>query len=274
VREVETWRAARERRMRSDEGWLTVAGLSWLNEGPSVVGTDPAAAVVLPEGSAPARAAVLHRRGRDVTVEIPAGVVATSGVGGPPVTAGTRLRTDMDPGGPDVIVLGRIRFFLIARADRIGVRVRDLSRPERARFQGLRWFPIAPAFRVVARFVPHATPVTMRMPNVLGFVEDLPSPGVAELTIGGRTARLHAVLEAPGAEQLFFVFKDTAKDTYPAGRFLYADLPRDGAVILDFNKAFTPPCAYTPFATCLLPPKENRLPFAIPAGERSPAGAH
>jgi len=125
---------------------------------------------------------------------------------------------------------------------------------------------------VSARFVRWPAPRTIPIPNVLGQVNDLPSPGYVEFTVGGRPLRLEPVLEEPGAEELFFIFRDrtAGKETYPAGRFLYAPMPRDGAVVLDFNKAYSPPCAFTAYATCPLPPPQNRLAVRIEAGEKDP----
>jgi uncharacterized protein (DUF1684 family) len=136
-------------------------------------------------------------------------------------------------------------------------------------FTGLRWFPVQEDYRVEGRFVPYTSAKTIAVPNILGQVEEMPSPGYVAFTIGGREVRLDPVLEEPGASELFFIFRDqtTGKETYPAGRFLYAAMPKDGRVTLDFNKAYSPPCAFTPFATCPLPPKQNRLPVRIEAGE-------
>ena len=129
------------------------------------------------------------------------------------------------------------------------------------------------AYRVRARFVPAPSPRTIPIPNVLGQVEAMPSPGQAIFTLGGREYRLEPVLER-GETQLFFIFRDqtAGRETYPSGRFLYADPPQDGTLVLDFNRAYSPPCAFTDFATCPLPPPQNRLPLRIEAGEHRPAG--
>ena len=151
-----------------------------------------------------------------------------------------------------------------------------MKSPARAAFKGLRYFPIDPRYRVVARFVPHAAPVMLDIPTVLGTVESMPSPGYASFELPGaaQPLRLDAVLE-PGETELFFIFRDATagKTTYGAGRFLYAAPPVDGTVVLDFNRAYSPPCAFTPHATCPLPPPNNRLPVAIEAGEML-AGHH
>jgi uncharacterized protein (DUF1684 family) len=153
------------------------------------------------------------------------------------------------------------------------VRLKDAKSPARAKFTGLEYFPIDPRYRVVARFVPHDKPISINVPNVLGMVESMPSSGYASFALdgapAGQTLRLDAVLE-PGETQLFFIFRDatSGKTTYGGGRFLYAAPPAEGKVVLDFNRAYSPPCAFTAHATCPLPPANNRLAVAIEAGEK------
>jgi uncharacterized protein (DUF1684 family) len=162
---------------------------------------------------------------------------------------------------------------IIDRGARLGVRVKDRQSPVRKAFKGLDYFPIDPRYRVVATFVPHPKPVTIDVPTVIGTVDRMPSPGYASFAIDGAPGatplRLDAVQE-PGDAQLFFIFRDatSGKSSYGGGRFLYADLPANGKVVLDFNRAYSPPCAFTPHATCPLPPANNRLPVSIEAGEK------
>jgi len=264
--EIEKWRADREGRLKSDGGWLQVVGLFWLKDGANSFGTDAGNRIVLPPGSAPARAGVFELRAGKTTLRMEPGVEAT--VDGHP--AGTReLRPDV-PGPADVLKLGpRLTLHVIERGGRYGIRLKDRESALLKEFGGLRWFPVREDYRVEARSVPHASPMKIAVPNILGQVEELPSPGYAAFTIGGREVRLDPVLEEPGATELFFIFRDqtTGKQTYPAGRFLYAPMPKDGRVTLDFNKAYSPPCAFTPYATCPLPPKQNRLSVRIEAGE-------
>ena len=148
------------------------------------------------------------------------------------------------------------------------MRLKDLHSDFRRKFQGLKWFPVKPELRVTARFVARAKPTSLEVPSIIGVTEAMPSPGTAEFELNGKTFRLDPVLE-PGASRLFFIFRDATSGhgTYGAGRFLYAEPPRDGTIVLDFNKAYSPPCAFTPYATCPLPPPQNRLPIAIEAGE-------
>ena len=264
--EIETWRGQREARLKGDGGWLQVVGLFWLKPGATSFGTDPGNGIVLPVGSAPARAGVFELRDKKTTVRMESGVEAT--VGGTPVTV-RELRPDV-PGPADVLKLGpRLTLHVIERGGRYGIRLKDTQSALLKEFAGLRWFPVREDYRIDARFVPYDPPKRIPVPNILGQVEELPSPGYVAFTVGGREVRLDPVLEEPGADELFFIFRDqtAGKETYPAGRFLYTPMPKDGVVALDFNKAYSPPCAFTPYATCPLPPKQNRLPVRIEAGE-------
>jgi uncharacterized protein (DUF1684 family) len=272
VHEIEDWRRQRVQRLTADGGWLTVAGLFWLKPGANRFGADAANEIVLPAHSAPAQAGAFVLEGGRVRVEVRPGAAVT--LAGKPV-ARAELRSDAGGATPDVLALSALTLQIIDRGGRLGVRLKDMKSPVRAAFKGLRYFPIDQRFRVVAKFVPNEKPVSIRVPNVLGMVESMPSPGYASFVLDGKTPlRLDAVLE-PGETELFFIFSDrtAGKTTYGAGRFLYADPPTNGKVILDFNKAYSPPCAFTPHATCPLPPANNRLPVPIEAGEMF-AGHH
>jgi uncharacterized protein (DUF1684 family) len=264
-KEIETWRKSREDRLRSDDGWLTVAGLFWLAEGDNRFGSDPAAVVVLPAHSAPAQAGVFRVHGKQVTVMPAPGVKVTMGS---QAVTDRELHADV-PGPPDVLSLGALRFFVIERGGRMAIRLRDLQSPARRKFAGVRWFPIRKEYRVVGRFIPHASPKQLSIPNVLGLVESMDSPGVVEFRLQGQKLQLEPVYESPERNELFFIFRDrtSGHETYGAGRFFYADNPRNGEVVLDFNKAYTPPCGFTRFATCPLPPRSNHLPVRVEAGE-------
>jgi uncharacterized protein (DUF1684 family) len=263
--EVEKWRTQREERLKADGGWLTVSGLFWLHDGVNPFGSAPTNEIVLPPRS-PERAGVFELRQGKVTARMMAGVPAT--VGGQPLTS-KELKSD-SAGAPDVITMGRLTLHIIQRGQRFGVRLKDMDSAARRDFQGLQWFPVDEAYRITARFVPYAPPRPLSVPNILGEIEEMRSPGYAVFTLQGKEVRLEPVLETAGAQELFFIFRDqtAGKGTYPAGRFLYSSLPRDGTVTLDFNKAYNPPCAFTRFATCPLPPKGNKLDLPIGAGEK------
>jgi uncharacterized protein (DUF1684 family) len=175
-----------------------------------------------------------------------------------------------------VLVLGPVTIQVIDRGGRKAIRMKDKDSARRRAFKGLRWYPVRESYRLAARWVPYATAKSIEIASVTGQVDAMPSPGYAEFELGGKTLRLEPVLEEPDAPQLFFIFKDRTApmETYGAGRFLYAERPTDGTVELDFNKAYSPPCAFTPYATCPLPPKQNRLPVRIEAGELDPHVLH
>jgi uncharacterized protein (DUF1684 family) len=268
ARDVEAWRQAREERLKADGGWLTVAGLAWLSPGRNPFGAAAGNAVVLPAHASPPRAGAFVVDHGQVTIEVASGVTVTRE--GKPVTRAV-LRSDAGGADPDVLTMGPVTMQVLSRGDKLAVRVKDLRNPARAAFKGLRWYPIDPAWRVTARFVPHPKPVPIKVDTIVGIPEAMTSPGYAELEIGGKKVRLAPVLE-PGETRLFFIFRDgtTARTTYGGGRFLYADPPRDGQVVLDFNRAYSPPCAFTAYATCPMPPAQNRLSMDISAGELTP----
>jgi uncharacterized protein (DUF1684 family) len=269
--QIEAWRAERETRLKSEGGWLSLAGLFWLEEGGNTFGTGAGNKIVLPPGSAPERAGVIELRGREASVRLEPGV--TAAVAGRAAASGP-LRSDAS-GSPDVLSLGRLTLHVIERSGRVGIRVKDPESPVRRSFKGLQWFPIEESWRVEARFVPHDTPRTLELADVTGSVQKLTAPGYVVFRRGGQELRLEPVLEEVDAKELFFIFRDatSGRETYGAGRYLYTELPRDGKVLIDFNKAYSPPCAFTRFATCPLPPRQNRLPVRVDAGEKH-AEAH
>ena len=263
---VRKWREEREARLKADGGWLTVAGLFWLKEGANRFGTDAANEIVLPAGTAPPVAGVFLFAAGKTTVEVAPGARITTG--GEPITR-KELKADTS-GSADVLALGPLQMHVIERQDRYAIRLKDMNNPQRQAFKGLSWFDVDESYRVTARFIPYGAMKPLSVPNVLGYAQKMPSPGYAVLSVGAKEVRLEGVLEDPHASQLFFIFRDltTGKETYPAGRFLYSDLPKEGRVVIDFNKAYNPPCAFTPYATCPLPPKENWLRVRIQAGEK------
>lgn len=269
VNAIQAERAARETRLRSEDGWLAVAGLYWLAPGASTFGADRANDMILPAGSAPARAGRFILAGDSVRVEIKPGVEAT--LDGQPVTSAV-LASDV-AGPPDVLVLRDLRLSVIKRTKGYAIRLRDPNAPARREFRGLAYYPVDASWRITARFVPYDPPKRVLIPSVIGTLDTLSAPGYVEFERAGLVCRLDPASESAG-EELFFIFKDaTSGDTtYPPGRFLYADPPENGVVILDFNRAVSPPCAYTAFATCPLPPPQNALAVAVTAGEKMVPG--
>jgi uncharacterized protein (DUF1684 family) len=260
--EIAQWRHAREERLRADDGWLTVAGLFWLKEGHNSIGAGPGNSLVLPKGSAPDVVGdiVFHAGTRPFFAAV--GTEVT--VNGKPIKT-AYLKSDT-PGPPDVVRVRDLTMFVIQRGSRVGIRLKDKNSATRRNFKGLRFFPVRDEYRVKAKFVPYNLPRKVAVPNILGDVEEDSCPGYVVFKLRGRELRLDPLEEG---DMLFFIFKDqtAGKETYPSGRFLFTDLPQNGEVVLDFNKAVNPPCAFTPYATCPLPPKQNHLPLRIEAGE-------
>jgi hypothetical protein len=242
------WRADYEASLKTANGWLSVAGLFWLHEGANAMGSDPQSDVVLPP-DAPKHEGVLNVKAGKVTYE------------------NRPLKSDIS-GHADVVKIGDVLLTVIERGGKTGVRLRDPNAETRRNFTGCKWFPADPAWRIQAKWVPYPKPKKIAITNILGMTDQEDSPGYAEFALKGQTMRLQPVSEDGG---LFFIFKDatSGKTTYGAGRFLDTDMPRSGEVELDFNKAYNPPCAFTAFATCPLPPKQNVLTSAIDAGEKS-----
>ena len=261
-KEIKTWRAKYQEKLLADDGWLTVAGLSWLSEGVNTVGNGETYDVRLTPSFGGSRFGEITLAGDSARLRVESGVAAT--VGGKPVD---EIELSPKEGRPAIIEVGSQSFFLIKREDRIGIRVRDRNNPSRLNFAGLNWYSVDPALRIEADFEPFDEPREILVPNVLGGNFKYKSPGLLVFRLKGKKYTLQPVEEG---EKLFIIFRDETSrtETYGAGRFLYSARPADGKVILDFNKAENPPCAYTAFATCPLPPQQNRLSVAIKAGEK------
>ncbi|HHN74866.1 MAG TPA: DUF1684 domain-containing protein [Acidobacteria bacterium] len=269
---VEAYRAARQARLTAEDGWLSLVGLYWLHPGSNRVGSADDADVILPPDVAPAEAGVLVleagrvllRAHRDSALEID----------GHPFTE--QVLVSDAAGEPTIVEAGRVSFYVIDRDGRLGVRVKDPEAPARRAFSGLEYFPIDPRWKVLARWVPFEQPREVRVANVIGQVTETRVGGRVEFDFDGRTYSLLPLVDDPFTEDLFFVFADATngEQTYHAGRFLTADPIRDGRVELDFNRAYNPPCAFTRFATCPLPPADNRLKVAVEAGEKAYHGPH
>jgi uncharacterized protein len=243
VASIEEWRKMREENLKSDTGWLTVAGLAWLKPGANVI--------ELPRGATV----------KALEVELNDGQVAVG-------MNGNKRTLKLEE---DVLRYGPVSVLAIKRGERYAIRIRDLNTEYRKAFTGLKWYAIKPQWRIEARFIPYDPPRKMKVPNIIGGEFEEPNPGYVEFFVQGKKLRLDPVLED---DKLFLIFRDATagRTTYPPGRFLYADLPQSGKVVLDFNKAYSPPCAFTPYATCPLPPKQNRLPIQIEAGELNYGG--
>ena len=256
---IRAWQKHRDAGLRSENGWLTLVGLFWLDPGDNTIGSAPSSKFVLPK-TAPASVGTLHLAGGQVTFT--------------DATGATRPLS-FDDNKPDIVHAGSVSFFVIKRGDRLGVRAKDSASPTLKEFQGMQYFPINPAMRFDAHLVPDVKKIPIL--NVLGQTELEESPGLVEFTYQGHAYRLRPIYEdTANGKTLYFLFKDLTNKTrtYQAGRMLNVPLPVAGRVDLDFNRAYTPPCTFTPYATCPLPPRQNILPFAVEAGELRYAGLH
>jgi uncharacterized protein len=244
------------------EEWLPLAGLFWLKPGENSFGTDPKNAIVFPKG--PAHAGSFTLQGKTVTAMFAPGAGA--------IIAGKLATTaELQPdttGKPTIVEIGNLRLHVIVRGERVGIRLKDLDSDAVRQYPGPQFFPLDLSYRVTATWLPSDGKQTVDVPNVLGDVSPTPIAGTAVFKINGQELRL-TDLGGDAASGLFFVFSDpTSKtDTYPGGRFLKTDPVTNGTVVIDFNRAYNPPCSVTAYATCPLAPKENRLTVAIPAGE-------
>ena len=261
VRDFQSWKAdlIKDRR----ENWLVLAGLFWLKPGASSFGSAPDNRFVVPSG--PAHAGVFRLEGDEVSVELNPGVDAT--IDGQKKSA-AKLDADVTT-HPTILALGSLRMHLIRRGERLGIRLKDLNRSAARNYAGPSFFPLDLAYRVSATFVPSDGKRTVDVPNVLGQFTPTPVPGEVRFRLAGREVELTALSGDP-AKGLSFVFGDLSSktDTYPGGRFLDTGPVVEGKVELDFNRAYSPPCSVTAYATCPLAPRENRLPIAIPVGEK------
>jgi uncharacterized protein len=252
---IRAWQEQRDASLRSQNGWLTLAGLFWLKRGENTIGSADSNDFVLPK-DAPAQLGRLRLESDQVTFVKPDG--------------STQALSYSDE-NPSAVQAGSISFFVIKRGDRIGIRVKDSASPVLKSFEGMKYFPVNPAFHFQAKLIPDAKKIPIL--NILGQTELEDSPGVVEFTYRGEKYHLRPIYEG---DTLFFLFKDPTNktQTYQAGRMLNTPLPANGNVDLDFNKSYNPPCTFTPYATCPLPPQENALPFPVEAGEMRYKNGH
>lgn len=256
------WRAKRYDTLVKENGWLAVAGLSWLKEGRNLIGSNPLCEVSLPE-SAPTFLGVIGMKGRTVRFQAAEGVrVEINGR-----SAGKAiLKSDLDK-RPSFITWNKIRLVLHEHAGRYGIRVWDNSREERFSLPPLKWFPINKQFRFQARYKPYPEPRSSGQADTFGETVEDRMDGYLSFTLDGIKYKLDVTRVKD--DRLFLKFKDQTsnRETYPPSRYLYTEPVKNGRVVLDFNYAYSPPCAFTPYATCIFAPLQNHLPFRVEAGE-------
>ena len=264
IKTIEKWRSDHESDLKKETGWLTVAGLFWLKNGINTVGAGPNFDVRLTDNFKQGKFGEIDFKNGVAVLKVEKGVEAQSD--GKSIST-IDLVSD-ENGKPSEIRTGSQTFYLIRREDRFGIRLKDSESKARRTFKGLHWFPIDESYKVTARFEAFPEPKEVRVPNVLGGEFKMKNPGMLKFTLKGKEYSLQPVQE--GDETLFIIFQDASSrgETYKSGRFLYADKPVNGEAVLDFNKAENPPCAFTPFATCPLPPPQNILDVEIKVGEK------
>jgi uncharacterized protein len=265
AKEIEKWRGERETNLKKETGWLTVAGLFWLKEGTNTVGAGEKFDVRLTDNFKKGKLGEIEFRNGAAVLKVEQGIEAQSD--GKNISAPVELVSD-EKGKPTEIRTGTQTLYLIKREERFGIRLKDSNSEARRNFKGLHWFPVDESYKVTARLEPWPEPKELSVPNVMGGNFKMKSPGLLKFTVKGKESALQPVLEDDGT--LFLIFGDGSNqsETYKPGRFLYAEKPVNGEVVLDFNKAENPPCAFTPYATCPLPPAGNKLEAEIKAGEK------
>jgi hypothetical protein len=258
------FRTDREAALKADNGWLTVAGLHFLNPGENRVGSDPSNDIVLDFPAVPRFVGVITMNGTNVRIRAAEGQTLT--INGKPVSE-SDLHGSFDGKPQDTITFGPISFFVHYSGPRLALRVRDQQNAIRTGFRGLRWYEPNPVYRSVGSFTPYPDVKVVRIPNILGDLEPFNAVGTVTFDLNGAS---HTMEAWRSGERLWFVFRDrtSGRETYPSARFLYTAAAVEGKVVMDFNYAQNPPCAYNPYTTCPLPPQQNRLTVAIEVGEK------
>ena len=259
------WRQEVDTNLRRENGWLALSGLFWLRKGTNVIGSAPESDILLPQ-RAPARLGTFEFDGNNVTLSVEASLpVEVNGVH----TTSALLDADQED-VPSFLTFHDMRMVVVRRSKGVGIRVWDNAREARRTFPTRKWYPIKEEFRVPALYIRYATPKVVKMPDILGAILDEPMQGYLSFDINGKKHEL--IVEELPDRRLFVQFMDltNGNPTYPSGRYHYTDAHENGKAFIDFNKAYSPPCAFTEFATCTFSPQENHLNVAIEAGEIFP----
>jgi hypothetical protein len=270
------WRAQHAAELQKSDGWLSLAGLEWLEAGDNSFGAAADNKIHLPAGG-PEHLGVLHLEGTTVTLNPPPGGFPKDFLAGGKPAEQRELPTQRDRGDKDNprMTIGTLNVYVIQRGERFALRIKDAHSAAMLGFHGLKWYAPDAAYRVTAHWVPYEPAKSITLVTLIGTSYQQPVPGSAEFTLAGWHYKLEPVLEDPEGKKLFFILRDTTSTstTYAACRFLYTGYPdkgldKPGELVLDFNRLENPPCAYTPYATCPLPPPGNRLGIALPVGEQ------
>jgi uncharacterized protein len=261
--EISKWRSEHEKELKGENSWFSLAGLFWLKDGVNTIGFGSNYDIQLTENFKGGKFGEILFQNGVATLKVEKGVEAINE--GKQISEIVLVSDEKQK--QTIIQTGSQTFYLIKREDKFGIRLKDKNNPARLKFKNLHWFPVNEKYKVVATFEPFSEPKEILVPNTVGSGYRMKSEGILKFKLLGKNYSLQ-----PGEEngKFFIIFRDlTSKtETYSVGRFLYAEKSKDNKVILDFNKAENPPCAYTTFATCPIPPQQNRLQLAIKAGEK------
>lgn len=265
IQSITQWRQEVDSNLRRENGWLALAGLFWLRKGTNLIGSDPESDILLPK-HAPTYLGTFEFDGNNVMLNVESNLpVEVNGV----MSKSALLDADQED-TPSFITFGDIRMVVVRRSKGVGIRLWDNVREERHTFPPRQWYPVKKEYRVPATYTRYETPKIVKMPDILGAILDEPMQGFVSFAVNGKKYELQ-VEELPD-RRLFIQFMDltNGNPTYPSGRYHYTDAHENDKVFIDFNKAYSPPCAFTEYATCTFPPQENHLKVAIDAGETYP----
>ena len=270
--QLDTWRSQREHELSAPDGWLSLIGLEWLKPGVNSFGSAPDNAIKI-RAQTPPHFGLLTVSGSTVQLLSPTGGFPPEfEMNGKPAREGP---LSADDAKPSILTWHGLTMVVLPRGGRYALRIKDAASPTRTEFRGLHWYAPDERFRVTAKWIPFTPPHVEKIPTIIGTTLNMPAPGIAEFNLDGKTLRLEPVIEGGEQDKLFFILRDATSQTttYEAARFLHSGLPshgvdQPGTLTIDFNELYNPPCAYTPYATCPLPPAQNRLPVAIEAGEQ------
>ena len=265
IKQVDTWHQGRIESLTSETGWLTLAGLFWLKEGDNTFGSDKSNDIDFPQGKAPPKIGYLNLNNNIVTANIGPEIRVTHADS---QISQIVMKNDSQD-GPTILEYQTLSWYIIKRGERLGVRLKDRTAPTRTNFKGIERFPVDSTWSIIAKYLPYDSPKNVTVPTAAGLTEEL-SPGLLEFEINSQSFQLEP-LGDKDSKNFFIIFGDktSGKETYGGGRFLYVENPGDEReTVIDFNKAYNPPCVFTPYATCPLPPDQNRLPIKITAGEK------
>lgn len=266
IDQINQWHQERVERLSSKTGWMSLAGLFWLNEGDNTFGADSSNDIIFPTGKAPDFMGAFILESGMVHVKILPTVKVL--LDGKPITD-IDMKSDVE-GEPTILSYGTLSWYIIKRSDNLAVRLRDSTNVNLQKFHGIERYPVDSSWRLQATFEAYNPQKSISIPTILGTEDEEPSPGALVFKIKNKNYRLD-VMGDINDEQFFVIFGDlTNKDeTYQSGRYIYVENPGNGGkTIIDFNKAYNPPCAFTEFATCPFPPEQNHLPLKIEAGEK------